>query len=107
MRDYERNAVPLSSETITLKSGVGIYPIKEEFLGFANARMKEQATDDESVEAQMLVLATLTQQAREVVERQGGVFNGIVERVVHRQDQEWMGEHVAIRVTYALAYKPE
>ena len=102
MRNYEKEQPQPTPETITLQPGLGVYAIKETVLD-----LEKKSFHDDSVEEELVELSNLVQQARESIESQGGVFNGIIEREVHRTDQDYMGMTVVLNVVYAIAYKPE
>ena len=104
MRDVDKSKPSPTPDDIVLRQGDGSYPIRETEIGMVGHR-HEVNLDDSSVEAEVLALSILAHQARTVIEAQGGQYNGIVERIVQRTDQDWMGATVAISIVYALAHK--
>jgi hypothetical protein len=93
-----------SPETIVLKPGSFSYPIRE--VEQSETYGRNDQPDDEVVDSELALVAQLVQVARETIENQGGIFNGIISREVQREDPAWRAV-VTISVLYVLAHLPE
>jgi hypothetical protein len=99
MRDFDRKKPSPTPDDINLQTGSHFYPIREVLIDG-----KTKGSSDENTEVDLIEIAKLAQEARAVIEKQGGIFNGVIERRVERRDPLWMGSIAAVAVLYALAH---